>query len=164
MYSWLLVAALNAHAGETPDVAKAIDLPVAAEELKKGGVPDKDIEEAIEAGEEEKLDAGETAEVLKNADKAVKEHGPIDNFGAFVRAQLKEGKRGQELAAAIRAEHEARGKGKPDGAGKGGKAGAGKGGKAGGGKPDGGGKPGGAGKPGGGGKPDGAKGGKGGGH
>ena len=155
MYSWLLVAALNAHAGEAPDVAKAIDLPVKAENLKKGGVPDKDIKEAIEAGEEEDLDAGETADVLEEADKAVKEHGPIDNFGAFVKAQLKEGKRGQELAAAIKAEHEARGKGPPEGKGppdgKGGKAGqGGKGGKPGGAKP-------------GGGKPDG-KGSKGGGH
>lgn len=136
MYSWMLLAALTASAGEKPDVAKAIDLPVAAQNLKKGGVPDKDIKEAIEATEEEDLSTEEAVQVLEDADEAVKEHGPVDNFGAFVKAQLKEGKRGKELAAAIKAEHEARGKGKP--ADKGGKAkGPGKGGKS----PEKGGKP-----------------------
>ncbi len=63
--------------------------------------------------------AEEAAGILEAESKAAAEHGPTDNFGAFVQAQLASGKRGRELAAAIRAEHQARGKGRPADAGRG---------------------------------------------
>jgi len=47
--------------------------------------------------------------------KSAEEHGPVDNFGAFVKSKLAEGLRGRDLADAIAIEHKVRGKGKPKG-------------------------------------------------
>lgn len=112
-----LLIAGSAWADDAPNLEKVIDLPVVTHELREGGVPDAEVKQALEATKAKGLTSTETTEALGEAEKAVEAHGPIDNFGAFVQEQLEAGKRGPELAAAIKAEHEARGKGKPDHAG-----------------------------------------------
>lgn len=94
------------------DILRAIDLPRAAAELREAGLPVDEVRAAIETARRRQVPAAETDVILEEANQAVEEHGPIDNFGAFVQAQLETGLRGRELAAAIRAEHESRGIGR----------------------------------------------------
>ena len=138
----------------------AIELPVRAHEIRQHGVEETEIRAAVEAMRVRQVPAAEAAETLEVAESAVEEHGPVDGFGDFVQSKLDEGLRGQDLAAAIRGEHEARGQkpetaGKPEGVGKPETAGTtGKPETAG--KPDTKGRPEAAGKPETAGKPDGA--------
>ena len=91
---------------------QAIDLPATAQALRDAGVPDKDVSDALAAARDKGLTAADTQGMLAAAEADVDEHGPVDNFGAFVQTQLEAGLRGQDLAAAIHEEHAARGKGK----------------------------------------------------
>ena len=112
----LLVA--PSWAEDSKELTEAIELPARAEKLRKAGHDPAQVREALQAARDAKLPADEAEDLLENEEKASKEHGPVDNFGAFVRERLKEGKRGKELAQAIREEHERQGKGKgkgPDG-------------------------------------------------
>lgn len=95
-----------------------IGIPRKADEIRRSGVPDSTLRGVLDVIIKEKLPAEEAAVILETEAEAVREHGPTDNFGAFVQAQLAAGKRGRELAAAIRAEHQARGKGKSANAGR----------------------------------------------
>ena len=101
----------EAEEGPSEDWLAAIELPRRANALRQRGVPDSDVQETLDAAKQGELGADEAAVVLQEEQEAVETHGPVENFGAFVRAKMAEGLRGQELAAAIRAEHEARGKG-----------------------------------------------------
>ena len=94
------------------NILRAIDLPRAAAELREAGVPIDEVRRTIETARRQQIPAAETEEVLSETSRAVEEHGPIDNFGAFVQAQLDGGLRGRDLAAAIRAEHERMGIGR----------------------------------------------------
>jgi hypothetical protein len=93
---------------------KAIQLPLIAEMARKVGINPGDLKEVLLTARDEKIPAGEMIEVLDASVRASDEHGPINNFGAFVQSKLKEGLRGRDLAKAIRQEHVARGKGKSD--------------------------------------------------
>jgi hypothetical protein len=116
-----LAVALPASAQEGADMAtrlkRAADLPHAAQEARQAGIPEEAVDEALEAGKKKGVPAGEMGETLAAGSEGVREHGPIDNFGAFVTAKLDEGLRGHALAEAIREEHAQRGKGKPEHAG-----------------------------------------------
>ncbi|MBX2800862.1 MAG: hypothetical protein KTR31_24490 [Myxococcales bacterium] len=92
-------------------IARALELPNVAESLRQKGVEPDQVEGALQAAKDQGMRADEAAEALEETDKAVEEHGSVDNFGTFVRGLLDQGLRGRELAAAIRAEHQARGKG-----------------------------------------------------
>jgi len=127
-------------------------LPAATQESRVLGVPESDIRSIFDAGREQGLPIGTLTGVFEEANTSVREHGPVDNFGAFVQSRLREGLRGRELAAAIRAEHAAHGKGKGHGKGAGDEHGSmrgaeGHGAPGAGGKPEGVGKPESAGKP-----------------
>jgi hypothetical protein len=91
---------------------RASKLPKNAQEVRDKGVPDAEVSKALKAAKDKKVPAGEMSDVTEEHSRAIDEHGPTDNFGAFVQGKLNEGLRGRELAAAIRAEHAARGKGK----------------------------------------------------
>ena len=97
-------------------------LPQRVEELKRAGVPDTAVRGVLDVLKREKVGAEESEAVLVAQRDAANEHGPTDNFGAFVQARLASGLRGKDLADAIRAEHRARGKGRPADAGAKGKA------------------------------------------
>ena len=103
------------------DILVAARLPVVADEARREGAASDEIREVLEAMSRARVPAHEATVVLDSARAVRRDHGPVDNFGAFVQAQLAEGKRGRELAAAIRAEHARRGKGD---AGRGGRGGA----------------------------------------
>lgn len=90
-----------------------LSLPQRATEIRRNGVPDSTVRSVLDILVKQKVPATEAVTILENERDASAEHGPTDNFGAFVQSQLAAGKRGQALAAAIRAEHQARGKGKP---------------------------------------------------
>ena len=94
------------------NILRAIDLPRAAAELRAAGVPVDEVRNAIETARRRRVPAAETEEVLSETSRAVEEHGPIENFGAFVQTQLQSGLRGRDLAAAIRAEHQRNGIGR----------------------------------------------------
>lgn len=125
--------------GDAPErdrVVGALELPQKAESLRKKGVPEGEVREALEAASDKGVPANETAEAFEAADQAAEDHGRIDNFGSFVQSQLEQGLRGQELAAAIHAEHEARGMGRGKAKGKAGEAGQGRAGEVDMGRPD----------------------------
>jgi hypothetical protein len=123
----LLPRAADAEAPARPEAADknaardrilgALELPRKAQALRKAGLDDAAVKAGLKAARDKKLHAREAADLLDAAAQAVKDHGPVDNFGAFVQSQLDGGKRGKDLAEAIRAEHLARGKGH-DGKGK----------------------------------------------
>ncbi len=115
----LLAAALIG--GSTPAFAQVPDwvnqvllaarLPVAAAEARRDGIANAEIRTALDALRNAGVPAHEATALIETERQAHRENGPTDNFGAFVQAQLAAGKRGQELAAAIRAEHARQGKG-----------------------------------------------------
>ncbi len=94
-------------------VLKALRLPGTAEEARRSGIPDAEIRLALEALRGRRLPAHEAQVVLESAAREARSLGPLENFGGFVQSQLEAGLRGQALAAAIHAEHAARGKGRP---------------------------------------------------
>lgn len=118
-------------AGQTPDwlsrILSAAELPVSTAQARIEGTPSDVINTVLDVLIGAKVPAGEAHEVIDEERAARRENGPVDNFGAFVQSQLAAGLRGRELAAAIHAEHAARGKG-PGGKGQGGVVG-GRGGK-----------------------------------
>lgn len=112
----LSLLASGAGSAQQPDwvavLLNAAMLPVSANAARAEGVPGEEVRAVIEAMRDKNVPAHEAREVLDEARNARKEHGPVDNFGAFVQSKLAAGLRGRELAAAIKAEHRARGKGK----------------------------------------------------
>jgi hypothetical protein len=93
------------------DILVAARLPVVADSARREGTANESIRDVLEAMTKSRLPAHEATVILDSARMAHREHGPVDNFGAFVQSQLAQGKRGRELAAAIRAEHARSGKG-----------------------------------------------------
>ncbi len=89
-----------------------LGIPMRAEEIRKAGVPDSSVRSVLDILRAKQLPAKDVEEILITERDAAREHGPTDNFGAFVQSRLDQGLRGRDLAAAIRAEHAARGKGK----------------------------------------------------
>jgi len=94
------------------DILASLDLPNQAQALRDKGAEKAQVKEALRAARGKKLKPKETRDLLKEASSAADENGTIDNFGTFVKSQLESGKRGRDLAAAIRAEHGKRGRGK----------------------------------------------------
>lgn len=93
-------------------ILRTILLPRVSEILRERGIPPEEIETTIFGARERGVPPSEMAGIFEETARAVDEHGPIENFGAFVQRQLAAGLRGPELAAAIRAEHASRGIGK----------------------------------------------------
>lgn len=110
-------------ASQTPDwiirIQAAADLPVSTAKARIEGTPSEEISRILDILLGARLPADEARGVIDEERAARREHGPVDNFGAFVQSRLQAGLRGRELAAAIRAEHAARGKGRMKGEGRG---------------------------------------------
>jgi hypothetical protein len=90
----------------------ALDLPIAARDLRRVGVLEPDVRVVLQSGRDKGLSAVEASGLLRAIEQDVKERGPINNLGAFVHMRLGEGMRGAALAGAIHAEHEAHGQGR----------------------------------------------------
>ncbi len=99
-------------AEQATDILSSILLPRTSQILRESGVPDEDVRSVIEEARRRRMPPQETQQVLEQTLESVREHGPVDNFGAFVQAQLAARLRGRDLAAAIRTEHARRGIGK----------------------------------------------------
>jgi hypothetical protein len=106
------VAAQESSSGFLQELLQAARLPTVTREARVLGVPERDLQTIFAAAREHRIPAGNLAELLSEENKAIRQHGPVDNFGAFVQEKLDAGLRGRELAAAIHAEHAARGIGK----------------------------------------------------
>lgn len=89
-----------------------LNIPKRADEIRKAGVPDSTVQRVLDIFGAKRVPPEQQEEILTAERDAAREHGPTDNFGAFVQARFDQGLRGRELAAAIRAEHAARGKGR----------------------------------------------------
>ena len=93
-------------------ILTAAQLPLVTTEARREGVANEEIRAALEAMRSARVPAHEATAVIDTARVARREHGSVDNFGAFVQSQLAAGKRGRELSAAIRAEHARLGRGR----------------------------------------------------
>ena len=100
---WVLLST-SAMAAE-----QAGDLPRLAQELRDKGLDASEVRAALAAAQSAQLPAKDAAMVLKESVEPVTEHGPIENFGSFVKAKLDSGLRGKDLSSAIRSEHKKRG-------------------------------------------------------
>lgn len=106
-------------------VMRALDLPQIFQRARSAGIPDSSLRGMIDAMRSRGIPTEEAIPAVEMEVEAVEQGGNKDNFGSFVRAQVESGVRGQELAARIRAERQARGMGpgrdsrggRPEGAG-----------------------------------------------
>jgi hypothetical protein len=95
---------------------RVLRLPQTTADARQAGVSDSAIRVVLDQIRRRGVPAGDAQEVVEAETEAVKAGASKDNFGAFVQSQLAAGKRGRELAEAIRAEHARQGHG-PKGAG-----------------------------------------------
>jgi hypothetical protein len=95
---------------------RVLKLPQTTAEAREAGATDSIIRIVLREARRRGIPAGDAQEAVEIETEALKAGAPKDNFGAFVQSQLAAGKRGRELAEAIRAEHAKRGHG-PKGAG-----------------------------------------------
>jgi hypothetical protein len=113
----VLLAAVPVMAEESGNplvqqILQAARLPTVTREARVLGVPEQDLQAVFATAREHRILAGDLTALLSEENDAVRKYGPVDNFGAFVQEKLAAGLRGRELAAAIHAEHAARGIGK----------------------------------------------------
>jgi len=100
-------------------ILASAQLPVVTAEARREGVASDEIRAVLDAMGRAGVPAHEATAVIDTARVVRREHGATENFGAFVQSQLAAGKRGRELSAAIRAEHERLGRGRGRGRGRG---------------------------------------------
>jgi hypothetical protein len=109
------VTAQESSGEAVASVLQALLLPRTTQEARTLGVPESDIRAILVRARERRVPAADVTELFEHENRAIREHGPVDNFGAFVQRRLDEGLRGRDLAEAIRAEHAEHGKGKGHG-------------------------------------------------
>ncbi len=100
-------------------ILSAIDLPTVVVELSEEGISVEVVGGILDDFINNDVPPGEANDVLTAAVESVREHGPVDNFGSLVQDMLASGLRGQELAQAIREQHESPERGRGAGAGRG---------------------------------------------
>lgn len=94
-------------------IVRALDFPLIMQRARAAGAPDSTLTKVLEAMRSRGLPAHDAAAALETEVEIVEQGGNRDNFGQFVKSQVESGLRGQDLAAAIRAERARRGMG-PD--------------------------------------------------
>ncbi len=105
-------AAQDVHTTERASLLQILQLPRVTQDARQLGVADRDIRDMFDMARTNRLSTGDLTRLFEVENESIRQHGPVDNFGAFVQARLSQGLRGNDLAAAIRAEHAARGMGK----------------------------------------------------
>jgi hypothetical protein len=121
-HTWMVAVALiaspiDAIEAQQPSLIErirgAMQLPAVVDSVKQNsGMPEREISDVIAEIKRRRMPASEARDVLRESNAAIRDHGPVDNFGAFVKARLDAGLRGRALAQAIRQEHARRGIGK----------------------------------------------------
>src|SRR5688500_12726820 len=111
----LAIAWSTSLQAQVPDwvtqILTAAPRPIVTTEARREGIDSEEIRAVLEAMGRSGIPAHEATLVIDTARAVRRDHGPVDNFGAFVQSQLAAGKRGRDLAAAIRAEHARQGRG-----------------------------------------------------
>jgi hypothetical protein len=105
----LLEAQTESPAGLASRITAAAALPALAEEIRGSGVSRSELTSLLDVFRTKNIPAPDAKVILEEERSAARDHGPVPGLGSFVQARLDEGLRGRELAAAIRAEHAARG-------------------------------------------------------
>jgi hypothetical protein len=85
------------------DLLQAARLPTVTQEARGLGVPERDLQTIFATAHGLRIPPGSLVDLINEENQAIREHGRIDNFGAFVQQKLNEGLRGRDLAAAIHA-------------------------------------------------------------
>jgi hypothetical protein len=112
LLSAIPAAAQDTGGGFTEQIRYAMGLPKVAQQARTLGVTDADLRTIFGTARRLQLPPATVSDLLTQSNDDIRKNGPIDNFGAFVQQKLDAGLRGRELAAAIHAEHAARGMGK----------------------------------------------------
>jgi hypothetical protein len=99
------VPASNAEDMFVQRLTALLDLPRITADLRDAGIPDSTVQNLLYSMEQAKLPETDQVAMLTVERDAAREHGPTNNFGAFVQSRLAAGDRGQVLAKAIRDEH-----------------------------------------------------------
>lgn len=102
-------AAQDMNTVQRASLLQSLQLPRITQESRLLGVTDRGIRDMFDMARNNHLAVADLTQLLQVENASIREHGPVDNFGAFVQARLNEGLRGNDLAAAIRAEHAAHG-------------------------------------------------------
>lgn len=105
----LLEAQAESSAALASRITAAAALPALAEEIRGSGVRRSELTSLLDVFRTKNIPAPDAKVILEEERSAARDHGPVPGLGSFVQARLDEGLRGRELAAAIRAEHAARG-------------------------------------------------------
>jgi hypothetical protein len=92
-------------------ILRALQLPTMMQRAREAGAPDSSLRAIVDLMRRRGIPPAEASEAIEIEVDALNATGDKDNFGAFVRAQVEGGARGQELAARIRAERARRGMG-----------------------------------------------------
>jgi hypothetical protein len=93
------------------DILRVFRLPRTTTEARQRGVPDSAIQSVIDVFKRGQVPAQDGQQVIEDELEATNQGQPVDNFGAFVKAQHLAGLHGRALAAAIHAEQARRGMG-----------------------------------------------------
>jgi hypothetical protein len=92
-------------------VVVALGLPQAAQAARQSGLSEDEVRATLRAVREAGVGAAEATELLRRTSKLAREHGPVEGFADLVKSELASGKRGRDLAMALKAAHAARGRG-----------------------------------------------------
>lgn len=98
-------------------VMRVLELPRILQRARAAGARDTTVQDLMDIIRRRGIPPEEAIPAIELEVETIEAGGNRDNFGAFVRAQVESGLRGRELAEAIRAEKQARGMGRPQGAG-----------------------------------------------
>lgn len=99
----LLLAVLLAEDPQ-PDVLDAVELPLAAQELRATGLAPAEVAGVLGAARAAGLGAGDATRLLRVLLDGVREHGLAPRLAGAVRHRLDEGLRGAALHTAVQAD------------------------------------------------------------
>lgn len=108
----LLLVALALAQAPIADVLVALELPVAARDLRAAGVSPAEAAGVLGAAREHGLGPADATRLVLALEAAVRAHGVAPNLAGAVKARLAAGLRGEVLHAAV-AEDVAKGGGAP---------------------------------------------------
>jgi len=89
-------------------IRRVLRLPQTTQRAREQGIPDSAVRDILILTRQRGLPAEDAQRAVETETDAVAGGAPKGEFGAFVHSQLDRGLRGQDLAKAIRAEHERR--------------------------------------------------------
>ena len=77
-------AEVRTEATSDSPILRAMLLPLLAQEARAAGMPEEDLLLLLTESQRHQIPAERAGELLEESTKALRENGPVDNFGAFV--------------------------------------------------------------------------------